>query len=93
MYIYKSTRKNTILYTLANKDLYTTQVVVRARAKRQKPNQRVVLKGGLISTKDGRLKISQRVEKEATKTSRAAVRKVKKEVKEAAKREREAARA
>ena len=93
MYIYKSARKNTILYTLAKEDLYTTQVVVRARAKRQKPNQRVVLKGGLISTKDGRLKISQRVEKEATKASRAAVRKVKKEAKEAAKREREAARA
>ena len=93
MYIYKSARKNTTLHALAEEDLYVIQAAVRARVKRQKPDQRVVLKGGLISAKDGRLKISQRVEKEATKASRAAAWKVKKEAKEAAEREREAARA
>ena len=61
--------------------------------KRQKPNQRVVSKGGLISAKDRRLKISQKVEKEAAKAGRAATRKVKKEAKEAAKHKREATRA
>ena len=91
MHICKSARKNAILRVLAKEDLYTIQVAVRVRAKRQKPDQRVVLKGGLISTKDGRLKILQRVKKEAAKASRAAIRKVKKEVKEAAERKREAA--
>jgi len=57
MHIYKSARKNATLRVLAKEDLYTTQAAVRARAKRQKPNQRVVLKGGLISARDGRLKI------------------------------------
>ena len=56
----------------------------------QKPNQQVISKSGLIFTKDGRLKISQRVKKEAAKASRAATQKVKKEVKEAAKCKREA---
>jgi hypothetical protein len=93
MHIYKSARKNAILRALAKEDLHTTQAVIRARAKRQKPDQRVVLKGGLISARDGRLKISQRVKKEAAKAGRAAARKVKKEAKEAAEREREAARA
>ena len=92
MHIYKSARKNATLRVLAKEDLYTTQAAVRARAKRQKPNQRVVLKGGLISARDGRLKILQRVKKEAVKASRAATWKVK-EAKEAAEREREAARA
>ena len=93
MYICKSARKNAILYALAEEDLYAIQAAVRARVKRQKPNQQVVSKGGLISTKDRRLKISQRVEKEAAKVSRVAVRKVKKEAKEAAECERKAARA
>jgi len=62
MHIYKSARKNATLCVLA-KDLHITQAAVRARTKRQKPNQRVVLKGGLISARDGRLKISQRVKK------------------------------
>jgi len=60
---------------------------------RQKGDQRVVSKGGLISAKDGRLKISQRVEKEAAKAGRAAVRAVKKRAKEATAREQEAAEA
>ena len=93
MYICKSARKNATLRVLAKEDLHATQVAVRARIKRQKPDQRVILKGGLISAKDGRLKISQKVKKEAVKASRAATQKVKKEAKEAAKREREAARA
>ena len=93
MHICKSARKNATLRALAEEDLHATQAAVRARAKRQKPDQRVISKGGLISAKDGRLKISQRVEKEAAKASRAAARKVKKEAKEAAEREREAARA
>jgi hypothetical protein len=58
MHICKSARKNAILRALAKEDLYAIQAAVRARAKRQKPDQRVVLKGGLISAKDGRLKIS-----------------------------------
>ena len=91
MHICKSARKNATLRALAEEDLHATQAAVRARTKRQKPDQRVVSKGGLISAKDGRLKISQRVEKEAAKASRAAARKVKKEAKEAAEREREAA--
>ena len=91
MHIYKSARKNTTLRILAKEDLYTIQIAVRVRAKRQKPDQRVVLKGGLISAKDGRLKISQKIKKEAAKAGRAAVQKVKKEANKAAKHEREAA--
>jgi hypothetical protein len=41
-----------------------------------------VSKGGLISAKDRRLKVSQRVQKEAEKAARAAVRAVKKAAKE-----------
>ena len=93
MHIYKSARKNAILYALAEEDLYVIQAAVCVCAKCQKPNQRVVLKGGLISAKDGRLKILQRVEKEAIKAGRTAAWKVKKEAKEAAEREREATRA
>jgi hypothetical protein len=50
---------NATLRVLAKEDLYKMQVAVQARAKRQKGDQRVVSKGGLISAKDGRLKVSQ----------------------------------
>jgi hypothetical protein len=74
---------NATLRALAKEDLYKTQLVVQARAKRQKGDQRVVLKGGLIYTKDGRLKVSQRVRAEAEKAARAAARAVKKRAAEA----------
>ena len=58
IYIYKSTRKNATLHILAKEDLYARQAAVCICTKYQKPNQQVVSKGGLISTKDRRLKIS-----------------------------------
>jgi hypothetical protein len=82
---------NATLRALAKEDLYKTQVAVQARAKRQKGDQRVVSKGGLISAKDGRLKVSQRVRAEAEKAARAAARAVKKRAAEDAKRAAEAA--
>ena len=78
----KSARKNAVLRSLAEEDLHLMQAAVRARAKRQKTDQRVVQKGGLISAVDGRLKVSQRVQKEAEKAGRAAARAVKKQAKE-----------
>ena len=78
IYIYKSAKKNAILCVLAEEDLYAIQAAVYAYMKCQKPNQQVISKSGLIFTKDGRLKISQRVKKEAAKASRAATQKVKK---------------
>jgi hypothetical protein len=80
--LYKSARKNTMLRLLVEEDLYLMQAVVRAYAKRQRTNQRVVQGGGLISAVDGRLKVSQRVQKEAEKAGRAATRAVKKQAKE-----------
>ena len=78
----KSVRKNAVLCLLAEEDLHLMQAAVCARAKRQRTNQRVVQKGGLISAADGRLKVSQRVQKEAEKAGRAAARAVKKQAKE-----------
>ena len=77
---------------MAEEDLHAIQAAVYIHAKRQKPNQQVISKGGLISAKDKQLKILQRVKKEAVKASRAAIWKVKKETKEAAEYEREAVR-
>ena len=87
----KGTSINAMLRALAEEDLYKTQVAVQARAKRQKGDQRVVLKGGLISAKDGRLKVLQRVRAEAEKAARATARTVKKQAAEDAKRAAEAA--
>ena len=53
----KSARKNAMLRSLAEEDLYLIQAAVHARAKRQKTDQRVIQKGGLISAVDGRLKV------------------------------------
>ena len=53
----KSARKNTVLRLLAEKDLHLMQAAVRARAKRQRTDQRVIQKGGLISAVDRRLKV------------------------------------
>jgi hypothetical protein len=80
--LYKSARKNTVLRLLVEEDLHLMQAAVRAHAKRQRTNQRVVQGGGLISAVDGRLKVSQRVQKEAEKAGRAATRAVKKQAKE-----------
>ena len=71
-----------MLHSLAEEDLYLIQAAVHARAKRQKTDQRVIQKGGLISAVDGRLKVSQRVQKEAEKAGRAAAHAVKKKAKE-----------
>ena len=70
-----------MLCSLVEEDLHLIQATVRARTKRQRTDQRVVQKGGLISAVDGRLKVSQ-VQKEAEKAGRAAARAVKKQVKE-----------
>jgi len=78
----KSARKNAVLCSLVEEDLHLIQAAVRARTKRQRTDQRVVQKGGLISAVDGRLKVSQRVQKEAEKAGRAAARAVKKQAKE-----------
>jgi hypothetical protein len=78
----KNTRKNAILHSLAEEDLHLMQAVVRARTKRQKTDQRVIQKGGLISAADKQLKVSQQVQKEAEKAGRAAARAVKKQAKE-----------
>ena len=71
-----------MLRSLAKEDLHLMQAAVCTRTKRQKTDQRVVQKGGLISAVDGRLKVSQRVQKEAEKAGRAAARAVKKQAKE-----------
>ena len=71
-----------MLRSLAEEDLHLIQAAVRARAKRQKTDQQVVQKRGLISAVDGQLKVSQRVQKEAEKAGRAAARAVKKKAKE-----------
>jgi hypothetical protein len=57
----KSAKKNTTLQLLAEEDLHLMQVVVYTCLKRQKTDQRVVQKGGLISAVDGRLKVLQQV--------------------------------
>lgn len=68
--IVKSARKNATLRQLVERDLHLMQAAVSVRAKRQADDQRVVQKGGLVSAKGGRLKISQRVEKEAQKAAK-----------------------
>ena len=57
----KSARKNTVLCSLVEEDLHLIQAAVRARTKRQRTDQRVVQKGGLISAVDGQLKVLQQV--------------------------------
>jgi hypothetical protein len=84
LFICKSTRKNATLRALAEQDLQATQAAVSAHAKRQRTDQWVVSKGGLISVGQGRIKVSQRVQKDAAAAARAAARKVKKEAAEAA---------
>ena len=82
---------NATLCALAEEDLYKTQVAVQAHTKQQKGDQCVISKGGLISAKDGWLKVLQRVCAEAEKAARAAVCAVKKWAAEDAKQAAEAA--
>ena len=50
-----------MLQLLAKEDLHLIQAAVYTCIKHQKTDQRVIQKGGLISTVDGRLKVSQQV--------------------------------
>ena len=47
-----------MLCLLAEEDLHLMQAVVYARIKRQRTDQWVIQKGGLISAVDGQLKVS-----------------------------------
>lgn len=66
---------NSLELALATKQLQEVQAAVRKRAERQKPNQKVVQKGGVIKVGDVRLTIIKRNEEDLKKVQKAAAQK------------------
>jgi ADP-ribose pyrophosphatase YjhB (NUDIX family) len=87
-HIVKAGEVNAVMRQLAEQDLHRTQAAVQARQKRQKPDQHHVNKGGLITAKEGKLRVRDRDKKEAALEARRAARKILKERKQAAEHER-----